>query len=250
MAERALPYRVEGQGPPMLLVHGFAISYNIWQKLLPLLRRHFTLVMVVLPGSGESPLPAEGQDYLTAAVEGIEEVRRELRLEKWDVLGYSSGSRVAEAYVQTHTAQVCRAIFLCPVEVHGPKAASLRLAMAVDRWVPAFGSLMLSGWRLKSLISFFGFNLQRDPLCEEWYAEIGAAPMRTLKETIRLVERKAGESFSVPVPFDLIWADKDFVPSMPRIRGPRDHMVHGQHAAPMEAAEEVAKTILALSKEP
>jgi hypothetical protein len=74
--------------------------------------------------------------------------------------------------------------------------------------------------------------------------------MRTLKETIRLVERRAGELFSVPVPSNLIWADKDFVPSMPRKCGPHDHMVHGQHAAPMEAAEEVAKTILAIAKEP
>ena len=46
---------------PLLLVHGFGISFNIWKELLPLLCPYFTLVMVELPGIGESPMPRPGR---------------------------------------------------------------------------------------------------------------------------------------------------------------------------------------------
>ena len=67
-----LSYRVEGNGPPLLLVHGFGISFNIWQQLAPLLRPHFRVVMIELPGIGASALPEDGTSYLRAAVHEFE----------------------------------------------------------------------------------------------------------------------------------------------------------------------------------
>ena len=184
MSEVSLSYRVVGSGRPLLLIHGFGISYNIWRNLVPLLSSHFMIVMIELPGIGGSPLPAEGQDYLSAALDGIEGVRRALGLEKWDVLGYSSGSRIAEAYVQNYAAHVCHAIFLAPLLVNAYKVRGLRLAFRLEQSTPALGNWILSGWRLQFLISLLGFNLRPDPLGDEWYAEISSAPMRVLKETI------------------------------------------------------------------
>jgi len=245
----ALSYRVEGDGPPLLLVHGFMISFNIWQNLAPLLRPHFTLVLVELPGIGKSPLPSEGDDAVNAAIEGIEGVRGELGLEKWNVLGYSSGSRMAEAYIRAHAAHVCRAIFLCPLLVQAYKVRTLRFALRIDQALPAFGDWALSEWRLKFLISLLGFNLKPDPLAKEWYAEISARAMRLRKETIRAVAGLVEKPFSVPVPYVMIWGDQDVVPATPRKAGPHDYFVHGRHAAPMEAAEEVASVIVSVEND-
>lgn len=244
MSEPALSYSVEGEGRPLLLVHGFGIPYNIWKNLAPLLRPHFELVMIELPGIGKSPMPAEDQDYMTVAIEGIDQVRQALGVEKWDVLGYSSGSRIAEAYVQTHAGHVCHAIFLCPVQIGVHKARSLRLGLRLDRAVPAFGTWILSGWRLRFLISWLGFNLQGDPRAGEWYAEIGAAPVRVLKETLRAMMPAAAGPFWVPVPYVMIWGEQDLVPETPRKPGPNDYFVRGRHAAPMEAADDVARIII------
>ncbi len=239
-----LNYRTEGTGTPLLLVHGFGISFNIWRQLIPLLRVHFRLVMIELPGIGSSPMPEVDGKYLVAAIEGIEGVRQELRIEKWFVLGYSSGSRIAEAYVQRHAAHISKAAFLCPLTIDVHRRGGLRLGLWLDQQVPAIGTWILSGWRLRFLISWLGFNLRRDPRSAAWYEEIGAAPVRVLKETIRAVASGTSGSFSVPVPYAMIWADRDLVSLAPRQPGKHDFFVRGRHAAPVESVEEIAATII------
>ena len=243
-----LNYRVEGNGTPLLLVHGFGISFNIWKNLAPLLRKHHTLVMAELPGIGESPMPAAGQTYLQAAIEGIEQVRLAVGFEKWDVLGYSTGSRIAEAYVQRYAPHVGCAIFLCPARVEVIKLLSLKIGFWIDGFLPATGDWILSGWRLKFLITWFGFNLRPEPLADEWYAEIGAAPVCVLKETLKMVISVGTKPFSVPVPCIFIWGDADIVPATPRKAGAEDYFVHARHDAPLAAAGEVVQVILSILK--
>ncbi len=245
-----LNYRTEGNGSPLLLVHGFGISFNIWRQLIPLLRPHFRLVMIELPGIGRSPTPEVDGKYFAAAIEGIEGVRQVLEIEKWAVLGYSSGSRIAEAYVQRHAGHVSKAVFLCPLTIDVHKRGGLRLGLWLDQHAPAIGTWILSGWRLRFLISWLGFNLRRDPRSAAWYAEIGAAPVRVLKETIRAVASSASGSFSVPVPHAMIWGHRDLVPLAPRQPGEHDYFVRGRHAAPVESAEEIATVVIGFLRSP
>jgi pimeloyl-ACP methyl ester carboxylesterase len=245
--EVVLNFRTEGRGEPLLLVHGFGISYNIWRELMPTLRQHFMLVMVELPGIGATPMIAEGDDYVQACIEGIEGAREALGLGKWSVLGYSTGSRIAEAYVCTEPQHVGRAIFLCPLTIDANKQRLLRFGLWLDRRMPVFGTWVLGGWRLKFLIAWLGFNLQHDARLNEWYAEIGSVPVDVLKQTIRAVADDAGGDFSVPVPHGMIWGDRDLVPLVPQQPAEHDHFVHGRHAAPLEAADEIARAVIAIA---
>jgi pimeloyl-ACP methyl ester carboxylesterase len=239
-----LNYRVEGNGPPLLLVHGFGISFNIWRQLAPLLRPHLRLVMVELPGIGASTLPPGDKAYLDAAVEGIEQLRQSLHIDRWAALGYSSGSRIAEAYAAVHFDHVCAAIFLCPITIDPHKRRGLAFGLWLDRHAPAIGTWILSGWRLRFLIAWLGFNLRRDARSAEWYAEISAAPVRVLKDTMRAVAENASGGFSVSVPYAMIWGDSDLIPFTPRTAGLHDYFVRGRHAAPVESAGEIAEVML------
>jgi len=51
-----LYYRVEGNGVPVILVHGFAEDGAIWDDLTERLKDKFKLIIPDLPGSGKSPL--------------------------------------------------------------------------------------------------------------------------------------------------------------------------------------------------
>jgi pimeloyl-ACP methyl ester carboxylesterase len=248
MDEVILNHQVAGDGPALLLVHGFGISLNIWKNLIPFLGSNFTLVMMELPGIGKSPMPARDRDYLGSCVDSLEALRLALGFKAWDVLGYSTGSRVAEAYVQAHARSVGRAIFLCPVALDLLKAAGLHFGFWLDGFTPAAGDWLLRGRSLRFFVSWLGFNLLPDPHAEEWTAEIGGRPLPVLKETLRVIDRLGRRPFSVPVPFDMIWGDMDVVPATPPRGGGRDHFVHANHAAPVLAAEEVAATIKAVLK--
>ena len=164
-------------------------------------------------------------------------------------MGYSTGSRIAEAYVQASAQHVHRAIFLCPLVIDAYKMWLLRLGLWLDSRIPAFGTWIISGWRLKFLISWLGFNLEADPMRDEWYAEIGSVPVRVLKATIRAAASGAKGDFSVPVPYAMIWGNRDLVPLTPGHPGEHDYFVHARHAAPAEAADEIAQLVTSFAKQ-
>jgi len=55
-------YPDEGEGPPVLLIHGFTSEAPTWRHVLPLLATRFRVIAVDLPGFGLSDKPA-GFDY-------------------------------------------------------------------------------------------------------------------------------------------------------------------------------------------
>ena len=53
-------YRVDGGGPPVLLVHGWLSSGEVWTRLAEQLSRRFTVYSLDLTGFGESDKPVSG----------------------------------------------------------------------------------------------------------------------------------------------------------------------------------------------
>ena len=244
MDELVLNYKIAGDGPPLLLIHGFGISFNIWKELVPLLCPYFTLVMVQLPGIGESPMPAPGKDYLCATVEALDSLRRDLGFDEWDILGYSTGSRIAEAYVRAHADHVCQAVFLCPLKIEKYKVLLAQLCFAFDKIIPGLIPWTLRGARLKFLVLLLGFSLRPDPHVREWQNEISKACVDALKETAKMVIQVGTRPFSVPVPFILIWGDTDMVTAKPFRPGERDHFINANHAAPILEAREMSDILI------
>jgi pimeloyl-ACP methyl ester carboxylesterase len=240
-----LNYETDGSGQPLLLIHGFGISFNIWQNLRPLLRDHFTLIMVELPGIGRSPAPRHEEDYLDAAVEGIEGVRRALNIAAWHVLSYSSGTRVGERYVLRCADRVARAIFLCAACTNASKARSLRIGLDFDARNPKVGDWILSGWRLRFLINLFGFSLKPSAYLSEWTAEIGARPLKILKATLRSLPGYGAQRFEpMPVPSLFICGTQDYIMDAPRHPAANERLIRAAHSAPITEPYQVAQAVL------
>ena len=49
---------VGGEGPPLLLLHGYPQSHVMWRKVAPALAERFTVVVTDLRGYGDSGKPA------------------------------------------------------------------------------------------------------------------------------------------------------------------------------------------------
>lgn len=239
-------YRVEGNGEPLLLVHGFGVSFNIWKNLIPLLRSHFTLVMIEAPGIGQSPFEKNGQSYLVASVEAIECLRSKLGFESWNLLGYSTGSRIVEAYARSYVSRVRGLIFLCPLVLPRFTNLNLRVSLWIDKLLPAYGDFILTGWRLKFLILLLGFSLKHDSLESEWFEEMTGNPRNVLKETLRMISPIGTCPFDMPKPASYIWGKDDFVVEKPHKPCLRDYFVCANHAAPVLSADEVSMLIIKL----
>ncbi|MFZ5857616.1 MAG: alpha/beta fold hydrolase [Chloroflexota bacterium] len=245
-----LNYRVDGDGPPLLLLHGFGISFNIWRDLTPLLGDHFTVVTAELPGIGLSPLPPPTRPYLAAAADALDSLRENLAIPRWSVIGYSSGSRVAEAYVRSHAQRVERIAFLAPALANVDKSFGLRIASTVDGRFPRLGNWILSGARLRFLIHLLGFNLQPNPAVDAWLAEISSQPVEILKATLRSLPDFGARPFDVPnqIPALFIWGREDIITKTPRRPSAHDVIIRATHAMPQTKPREVGEILLSFLK--
>jgi pimeloyl-ACP methyl ester carboxylesterase len=237
-----LSHQIHGSGPPLLLIHGFGISFPIWQGLAPLLAPYFRLIMIELPGIGHSPPVGPDQPYLAVCAQEIEALRHRLDVARWSVLAYSSGTRAAEAYIRRDATAVESAVLLCPAHVAGWRWQTLQVLSRLDARLPSFGVWALTGQRLQWLVQMLAFNGRRRPEAGEWTAQIAAQPVDTLKTTLRAIPRPSPGMLQLPVPTLYIWGDRDVVFPRPRrlSRDPRERFVRATHSAPQSAAEAIA----------
>src|SRR2546425_5638842 len=99
-----LHYFTAGQGPAVLLLHGYTQTSRMWRPLIPLLAEKFTVIAPDLPGIGESSIPADKIDMITAARQ-IHGLVRSLKIDKARVVGHDIGLMVAYAYATQFPAE-------------------------------------------------------------------------------------------------------------------------------------------------
>ena len=92
-----LHYLTAGHGPAVILLHGYAENSRMWRPIIPLLAEKFTVIAPDLPGIGESSIPTEKIDMLSAA-NRIHALVRSLHVQKARVVGHDIGLMVAYAY--------------------------------------------------------------------------------------------------------------------------------------------------------
>ncbi len=100
-----LSYEETGTGIPLVLLHGYLESLNIWDDFACRLSEHFRVVSVNLPGHGESGMLAETHT-MDMMAEAVDHVLQTLDIEKSIVFGHSMGGYAALAYADLFPGKV------------------------------------------------------------------------------------------------------------------------------------------------
>ena len=97
---------VGGDGPPLLLLHGYPQTHVMWHRVAPALARHFTVVCADLRGYGDSGKPASDDShaaYSKRAMAGdMVELMRDLGHPRFRLAGHDRGGRVAHRLCLDH----------------------------------------------------------------------------------------------------------------------------------------------------
>ena len=96
---------VGGSGPPIVLLHGYAETSQMWRPLAIALAPRFTVIAPDLPGIGDSSVPASGADMKTSA-QRVHTAVRAVSDQKAQVVGHDIGLMVAYAYATMYPQEV------------------------------------------------------------------------------------------------------------------------------------------------
>jgi haloacetate dehalogenase len=104
--------RTGGEGPPLLLLHGYPQTNVMWHRVAPALARHFSLIMPDLPGYGWSAAPASDAAHAPytkrAMANAMIEVMEALGHVHFRLAGHDRGGRVAYRLALDHPGRLAR----------------------------------------------------------------------------------------------------------------------------------------------
>jgi len=98
-------FSVEGDGPPLFLIHGIGASRHSWDGLIAHLKPHFRCITYDLRGHGKSPMPPPPYT-LDDLVDDLERLREELGIDTAHFAGHSLGGMIGPAYARRHPGRV------------------------------------------------------------------------------------------------------------------------------------------------
>ncbi|MFB0769148.1 pimeloyl-ACP methyl ester esterase BioH [Aeromonas salmonicida] len=179
-----------GQGPDLVLLHGWGMNGAVWHGIAQQLAAHYRLHLVDLPGFGNSPL-REGSDYnLPWLAEQIATVLPQ----KCHLLGWSLGGLVASQLALTQ-----------PERLHSLiTVASSPCFMARDEW-PGIAPKVLTGFN-QMLAGDFRQTIERFLAIQAMGSEHARDDIRQLRHW--LAERPAPQFAALEAGLGLL-ADVD-----------------------------------------
>lgn len=111
-----IAYAYSGEGPPLVLLHGFPQSKVIWERVLPALTQKFTVITPDLRGYGKSSKPKGEPNHANYSkremAQDIVELMRHLGYESFYLVGHDRGGRVSHRLAADHPEAVKKLMVL------------------------------------------------------------------------------------------------------------------------------------------
>ncbi|AOK12801.1 MULTISPECIES: alpha/beta fold hydrolase [Burkholderia] len=104
-------YLDAGNGPVVVLLHGFPETSFAWRHQMPVLARTYRVIAPDLRGYGETDKPASGYDKRNMARDIVGLLDR-LGIDKVALVGHDRGARVATRLVKDHPERVDRLVVM------------------------------------------------------------------------------------------------------------------------------------------
>ncbi|MBD3256154.1 MAG: alpha/beta fold hydrolase [Candidatus Lokiarchaeota archaeon] len=89
--------QIQGEGKPLILIHGFAMYKEIWLAQIFDLSKNFQVITLDLRNSGNSSHPEESYE-MEAFVEDMKALMDHLKIDKAHIAGHSLGGMIAQNF--------------------------------------------------------------------------------------------------------------------------------------------------------
>lgn len=166
-----LCYRVFGQGPEVLLLHGWPLSGVTYRHLVETLRHQYRCYVPDLPGAGDTPWSPHIHDTIQGYVEVLRAFVDTLKIESLAIVGHDSGGGVARLLAAQLGSRVnCVVLQNTELPDHTPLLVRLlKLTAASKLGAAAMQQLLRLRAFRHSPLAFGGTFSERDVIDGEFY---------------------------------------------------------------------------------
>ncbi|MGH2784158.1 MAG: alpha/beta fold hydrolase [Actinomycetota bacterium] len=219
---KTMGYRMAGEGPAIVLIHGMAGSSETWSPLLEALGRSASVIAPDMPGHGASAKP-RGDYSLGSLASGIRDLLIVLGIDRATIVGHSLGGGVAMQFAYQFPERCERLVLVSSGGLGREVSALLRsLSAPGAEYVLALGCserVRKAGIAVGGLLSKVGIR-PTPALGEVWRSYSSLSDPETRKaflHTLRSVIDVGGQRVSAldrlylaaEVPTLIVWGDRD-----------------------------------------
>src|SRR5690606_21031167 len=107
-----LAYRESGEGPPVLLLHGWPTSSFLWRNIMPRISVNNRVIALDLPGFGASDKPTNVSYSFRYQERALEAFLDAMGIEKVTLVGHDLGGPVGLYWASQHPERLARMAML------------------------------------------------------------------------------------------------------------------------------------------
>lgn len=146
-------YVEDGDGPPLLLLHGCPFSSHVWRQVIPLLRGHFRCIAPDLFGLGDTETPPGADWSLPAQAAMVVGLLDALGIGAAHIVGHDHGAATAQLIAGEHPSRI-HSLVLTNAEAYDnwPSAEERPFIRATQ--LPFVGSLVLWAWSRPRVLAY------------------------------------------------------------------------------------------------
>jgi pimeloyl-ACP methyl ester carboxylesterase len=219
---RRVIYRVAGNGPPVVLIHGMLNSSSHWRSVALNLARHYTVIAPDLIGHGDSAAP-RGDYSLGAHASSIRDLLAAIGIDRASIVGHSLGGGVAMQFFYQFPQRTERLVLISSGGLGQEVSPVLRTAalpgisalLSMTIHPRLLGALMDSGRRLRKREVRLGVYMQA--LARALRPLENAGARQAFLQTLRAVIDVHGQRVSATdrlyllesTPTMIVWGERD-----------------------------------------
>lgn len=130
--QKKIAYTLSGDGPDLILLHGFPMDHRVWEGFIPVLETHFRVVAIDLPGFGQSEMQGHihSMDLMAGAVNAVMEQEQ---IGKAVIVGHSMGGYITLAFAGLFPSKLVGAVLFHSHGAADDDAALAGRAAAIDQ---------------------------------------------------------------------------------------------------------------------
>lgn len=220
-----------GDGPPVLLLHGYPQTHVVWRKVAPELAKNYTLVIPDLRGYGDSGKPPAGDNHVNYSKRAMAldqvEVMERLGFQQFAMVSHDRGARVGHRLALDHPDRLTKLVMLdiCPT-CYMYKTADRQFASVYFHWffliLPAPFPEKLIGNNVHTVLKLFMGSAVPKFIEPEAYAEYlrcfsdpatihGSCEDYRAAASIDLAHDDADMDRKISCPISVLWGANGFV---------------------------------------